>query len=76
MAKSDKPDINDSLLKGHKLGIQKAKDIASRTNTSLIVQKGDKIVAVKPKYKYVRVPVKTAKKKIKLKPRRKAPAMS
>jgi len=35
------------------------------------VQKGDKIVAVKPKYKYIRVPVKTAKKKVKLKPEEK-----
>lgn len=72
MAKSDKPDINDILLKGHKRGIQKAKDLASRTNTSLIVQKGDKIVAVKPKYKYVRVSIKTATKKAKLRTTRKA----
>ena len=43
--------INDILLKVHKLGIQKSKDIASWTNTSLIVQKDDKIAASKPKYK-------------------------
>lgn len=76
MAKSNNPDINDILLKGHKRGIQEAIDTACRTNTPLIVQKGDKIVAVKPKYKYVRVPVKTAKKKIKVKARRKAKAKS
>ena len=65
MAKSNKPDVNELLLKGHKRGIKKAIDTASRTNTSLIVQQGDKIVAVKPKYKYVRVPIKATKKKSK-----------
>ncbi len=63
MSKSDKPDITELLLKGHKRGIKKAIDIASRTRTSLIIQKDDKIVAVKPKYKYVRVPIKSSKKK-------------
>jgi hypothetical protein len=72
MAKSNKPDITEILLKGAKRSVKRAIDIASRTNTSMIVQKGDKIVAVKPKYKYVRVPVKTAKKKVNLKPRKKA----
>ncbi|NNM43294.1 MAG: hypothetical protein HKM07_03005 [Chlamydiae bacterium] len=71
MAKSKKPDINDILLKGHKRGILKAIDTACRTNTSLIVQKDDKIVAIKPKYKYIRVPIKAAKKKVNLS-RRKA----
>lgn len=60
MAKTSKPDVNDILLKGHKRSIKKAIDTASRTNTSLIVQKDDKIVAIKPKYKYVRVSVKGA----------------
>ncbi len=62
MAKEKKTDINDQILKSHKKSIKKAIDTASRTNTRLIIQKDDKIVAVKPKYKYVRVPVKASKK--------------
>ena len=62
MVKSEKDDINDLLLKGHRRSIRQAIDIASRTGTSLIVEKNGKIMAIKPKYKYVRVPVKTAKK--------------
>lgn len=64
MSKSHKSDVTELLLKGHKRGIKKAIDIASRTKTSLIVEKNDKIVAIKPTYKYVRVPIKTAKKKL------------
>lgn len=71
MAKSNKPDVTEILLKGARRSVKRAVDVASRTNTSLIVQKGDKIVAVKPKYKYVRVAIKSTEKKTKLKPRRK-----
>lgn len=74
MAKSNKPDVTEILLKGARRSVKRAVDIASRTNTSLIVQKGDKIVAVKPKYKYVRVAVKTTAKKVKHKTRRKTKA--
>ncbi len=69
MAKSNKPDVTDILLKGARRSVRRAIDIASRTNTSLIVEKDGKIVAVKPKYKYIRVPVKTAKKKVPPKPK-------
>ncbi len=62
MDKSSKPDINDLILKSLKRSIRKAIDTACRTKTSLIVEKNGKIIAIKPKYKYVRVPIKTAKK--------------
>ena len=55
MAKSKETDVTDIILEGHKQGIKNAIEIACRTNTSLIVQKGDKLVEVKPKYKYIRV---------------------
>jgi len=74
MAKSNKPDVTDILLKGARRSVKRAIEIASRTNTSLIVQRGNKILAVKPKYKYVRVPVKTTSKRVKVKSRRKSKA--
>jgi len=63
MSKSKKPDINQMLLKAHKLGVKKAIETSARTKTSLIVCKNGKIKSVKPKFKYVRVPVETSKKK-------------
>lgn len=62
MTREKKDGVNDQILKSHKKIIQKAIDVASRTNTNLIIQKDDKIIAVKPNYKYVRVPVKKTKK--------------
>ncbi len=49
------------LLKAHKLGVKQAIDISARTNTSLIVYENGKIKSIKPKFKYVRVPVTTKK---------------
>ena len=63
MAKSKETDVTDIILEGHKQGIKNAIEIACRKNTSLIVQKGDKLVEVKPKYKYIRVRIKKIKKK-------------
>jgi len=63
MSKPKKPDINQMLLKAHKLGIKQAIDTSARTNTSLIVYENGKIKSIKPKFKYVRVPVKAPIKK-------------
>lgn len=63
MSKSKKPNINQMLLKAHKLGIKQAIDTSARTNTSLIVYEDGKIKSIKPNFKYVRVPVKTPMKK-------------
>lgn len=52
------PIIPEILWEGAIRGMQKAIEIASRVNTSLILQKGDKILDVKPKYKSVRAPMK------------------
>jgi|GEM_PF-1184863 hypothetical protein len=62
MSKSKKPDINEMLLKAHKLEVKQAIDLAARTKTSLVVYENGKIKLVKPKFKYVRVPVKSSKK--------------
>ena len=63
MVKSKKPDIKQMLLKAHRLGIKQAIDTSARTNTALIVYEDGKIKAIKPSFKYVRVPVKAAAKR-------------
>ncbi len=57
MPKSKEPDINQLLLKAHRLGVNNAIDRAVRTKTPLIVFKNGKLKSVRPKYKYVRVSV-------------------
>jgi hypothetical protein len=63
MSKSKKPDINQMLLKAHRLGVKQAIDTSARTNTHLIVYENGKVKSVKPKFKYIRVPVESSTKK-------------
>ena len=56
-------DINQLLLRIHKLSVERAIDTAIRTGTSLIEYRNGKVVEVKRKFKYVLVPIKTPKKK-------------
>lgn len=63
--------FNDLLLEGHKLSVQRAIETSIRTGTALVVEKNGKIVEIKPKYKYVLVPIKAAKKKVALHKKRK-----
>ena len=63
MSKSKKLDINQMLLRAHKLGVKKAIETSARTNTSLIVYENGKVKSVRPKFKYVRVPIKSTKRK-------------
>ena len=63
MPKSKEPDINQLLLKAHKLGVKKAIEKSAWTKTSLIIYENGKVKAVRPKFKYVRVPTETSKKK-------------
>lgn len=51
------------LLKAHKLGIKQAIDTSARTKTALVVYENGKVKSIKPKFKYVRVPVKSSAKK-------------
>lgn len=52
-----KKDINEMLLEAHKKGIEQATDLSIRTGISLVVEKDGKIREVKPKYKYILVPI-------------------
>lgn len=61
VAKSD--DIDRILLNAHAKSYRRAFETAVRTGTALIFSRNGKIVRVKPKYKYVMVPIKTSRKK-------------
>ena len=59
MSKTNKKvDINQILLKAHKIAVRNAIDAAARSNTRLVVYEDGKLKEVRPKYKYVRVPSK------------------
>ena len=66
MPKSNKFDINQILLEAHERSIERAIETSIRTGTSLVVAKNGKIIEIKPKYKYVRVPIKPLKRKAKI----------
>ncbi len=55
--------MNDLFLKAHRRAVRNAIDVAARTNTSLVISEGGKIKYIKPKYKYVRTPIRLPKKK-------------
>lgn len=59
MSKSEPVDVNKILLEAHKRGIEQAIDSSIRTGVPLVVARNGKIVELKPKYKYVRVPIKS-----------------
>lgn len=62
MPKVKTSDINKILLEAHKRGIERAIDNSIRSGVPLVIEKNGKIIEVKPKFKYVRVPIKTSKK--------------
>ena len=63
MSTKRKIDINEILLEAHKRGVQQAIDLSIRTGIPLVIEKEGKIIEIKPKYKYVRVPIKSLKKR-------------
>ena len=63
MSKASSIDVNEILLAAHKKGIEQAIDLSIRTGVPLAVEKGGKILELKPKYKYVKVSLKSSKKK-------------
>ncbi len=56
-AKREKKDINDLLLEAHRKGVEQAIDLSIRTGVPLVVEENGIIKEIKPKYKYVRVPI-------------------
>ena len=50
-------DIHEILLESHKKGLEMAKDASIRTGVPLVVWRNGKICYIKPKFKYVLVPI-------------------
>ncbi len=58
-----KDDFMETLLKAHERSFQRAFEIAVRTGTSLIYTQDDKLVKIKPPYRYELVKIEPTKKK-------------
>jgi len=59
----DDKEIMQIMINSQKKAYQAAVETAIRSGTSLVVMRKSKLVEIKPKYKYVLVPIKSAKKK-------------
>lgn len=57
MPHKHKVDIHEMLLEAHRKGVEQAIDLSIRTGVPLVIEKEGKILEIKPKYKYVRVPI-------------------
>lgn len=51
------PNVIDILLEGHRKGQELAIEASIRSGVPLVVKKNGKILYIKPKYKYIRVPI-------------------
>lgn len=61
MRNKNKIDIHEFLLEAHRKGVEQAIDLSIRTGIPLVVEENGKIKEIKPKYRYVRVPIRSAK---------------
>jgi hypothetical protein len=59
----DDKEIMQIMINSQRKAYQAAVETAIRSGTSLVVMRKGKLVEIKPKYKYVLVPIKSAKKK-------------
>ena len=71
MHEKERTHINTLLLEAHERGIELAIETSIRTGVPLVVEKEGKIFQIEPKYKYVRVLIKTPKTKSKSQRKRK-----
>lgn len=60
-------ELHNILLKAHAKGIEQAIDLSIRTGVPLVEYRNGKVIKVYPKYKYVKVPIKSRQKKVRLK---------
>ena len=62
MSNANKIDINKLVLKAHKRGVKKAIEASVLSGIALVIYENGKIKSVKPKFKYVLVPIEPLKK--------------
>jgi len=58
-----KDKLEEMILKAHRDSYRIAFEVAVRTGTALVYARGDKIVEIKPPYRYELVPIKPKRKK-------------
>lgn len=52
-------DIYETLLQIHKKSIKRAREDSIRTGVPLVIERNGKIIEVKPKFKYIKVSIKS-----------------
>lgn len=57
MPSKHKSDIHEILLEAHRNGVEQAVDLSIRTGIPLVIEENGEIKEIKPKYKYIRVPI-------------------
>lgn len=57
MTQKNKDDVLEILLEARRKGVERAIDLSIRTGVSLAIEENGKIIHVKPKYKYILVPI-------------------
>lgn len=57
MTMNRKTDMHEAILKAHREGIEQAIDLSIRTGVPLVIEENGVIKEIKPKFKYVKVPV-------------------
>jgi hypothetical protein len=68
MPKAPLLDVNELLLEAHRRGVEQAVDMSIHTGVPLVIERKGKILELKPDYKYVKVPLKSSKKRPRSKP--------
>jgi hypothetical protein len=66
MSNKREQDIYAFILEAHRKGVEFAIDLSARTGVPLVVEVNGKIKRIKPKYKYVRVPINPKKRERKV----------
>ncbi len=66
-----KDEFINEVLQAHKKSFQRAFETAVRTGTALVYARGEKIVEIKPPYRYELVEIKQIKKKKSVKRKKK-----
>lgn len=61
MPSKRKSNVLEDLLEAHRKGVEQAIDLSIRTGIPLVVQEDGTIKDIKPKYKYIKVPIRSKK---------------
>ena len=57
MARKQEVDVEAMLLEAHRKGVEYAIDLSIRTGVPLVIEENGKIKKIKPKFKYILVPI-------------------